>query len=282
MQTTRRRFIQSSVGSALGLGIAPSFCMAKEQPTEKIPIGFQLYTVRGEFSRDVPGTLKKLSQMGYKGVEFWAYAGTTNVYQRYPAKDLRNLLDDCGLKCCGMHLDLKALAKENMPTTIETNRELGSQYLNVAAAKDKMSSEKGIGELADLLNERAKECKTHGMLVGYHAHNFDFARLNGAIPWELLFSKLSPDVNMQVDVGNTLSGKGDPIAMLKKFPGRTRTIHIKEHEKNTFESDFYKEVFRLCDTGGVTKWYIVEMGGLLGNGFDVPKQALEKLQQLGK
>src|SRR6266850_3481726 len=282
MQNTRRHFIQSGVTSALGLSVAPSLCMAKEPQTEKIPIGFQLYTVRGDFARDVPGTLNKLSQIGYKAVEFWAYAGTANVYQRYSAKDLRKILDDCGLKCCGMHIDLKALAKENLPVTIETNRELGSQYLNVAAAKDKMASEKGIGELADLLNERAADCKPHGMLVGYHAHNFDFARLNGTIPWEVLFSKLSSEVNMQVDVGNTLSGKGDPIGMLKKFPGRTRSIHIKEHEEKTFDSDYYKEVFQLCETTSGTKWYIVEMGGTLGNGFDVPRQALEKLHRLGK
>ena len=50
-----------------------------------IPIGFQLYTVRGEFARDVPGTLKRLGQLGYKAVEFWAYAGTPNVYQSYSA-----------------------------------------------------------------------------------------------------------------------------------------------------------------------------------------------------
>jgi len=257
--------------------------MAKEEQTEKlIPIGFQLYTVRGEFSRDVPGTLKKLADIGYKAVEFWGYSGTANVYQKYSAKELRNMLDECGLKCCGMHLDLKALAKENVQVSIDNNRELGSEYLNVAAAKDKMGSEAGIAELADLLNERAKECKPHGMLVGYHAHPFDFEKIKGRFAWELLFSRTSPEVNMQVDVGNTLSGKGDPIAMLKEFPGRTRTIHIKEHDDKTFDSDYYKEVFRLCETSSGTKWYIVEMGGLLGNGFDVPRQALEKLHRLKK
>jgi sugar phosphate isomerase/epimerase len=255
--------------------------MAKEEQN-KIPIGFQLYTVRGEFSRDVPGTLKKLTEIGYKAVEFWGYSGTKDVYQKYSAKDLRKTLDDCGLKCCGMHLDLKALAKENLSVTIENNRELGSEYLNVAAAKEKMGSEEGIAELANLLNERAKDCKPHGMVVGYHAHQFDFEKIKGRFAWELLFSRTGPEVNMQVDVGNTLSGKGDPIAMLKEFPARTRTIHIKEHDDKTFESDYYKEVFHLCETTSGTKWYIVEMGGLLGNGFEVPKKALEKLRSLGK
>ena len=143
-------------------------------------------------------------------------------------------------------------------------------------------SEAGIAELADLLNQRATECRAHKLTVGYHSHGFDFEKINGQFAWELLFSRTDPAVNMQLDVGNCLDGKGDPIAMLKKFPGRTRSIHIKEHEDKTFGSDFYKEIFRLCETSSGTKWYIVEMGGPDGNGFDVPRDALEKLHRLGK
>ena len=247
-----------------------------------IPIGFQLYTVRGEFSRDVPGTLKKLGQLGYKAVEFWGYGGTPNVYQKHSAAELRKMLDDSGLQCCGMHLDLKALEKANLSRTIENNKLLGSEYLTVAAAKEKMGSEAGITELANILNGTAVQCLPEKMTVGYHAHNFDFEKIKGRFAWDLLFSQTDAVVNMQMDVGNCLSGNGDPIAMLKKFPGRTRSIHIKEHQDKTFESDFYKEVFHLCETSSGTKWYIVEMGGPDGNGFDVPRTALEKLKGLKK
>lgn len=248
----------------------------------KIPIGFQLYTVRGEFARNVPGTLKTLAEIGYQAVEFWGYAGTPKVYQEYTAAQLRKLLDDNGLKCCGMHLELKALAGENLKRTIENNQVLGNEYLNVAMAKEQMGSESGIAELADTLTKASAECQPHHLMVGYHAHPFDFARLQGKFAWELLFRRLKPDINMQLDVGNCLSGDGDPIAMLKEFPARTRTIHIKEHKEKTFDSDFYKEVFHLCETSCGTKWYIVEMGGLLGNGFEVPRDALAKLHKLGK
>ena len=265
----------------MSITLGRSLAMAAGK-AKSIPIGFQLYTVRGEFARNVPETLKTLAQIGYQAVEFWGYAGTPNVYQKYSASELRRFLDECGLKCCGMHLELKALAKENLQRTIENNLTLGSQYLNVAAAKDKMSSEAGIAELAELLNQRAAECRPHKMMVGYHAHPFDFEKINGRFAWERLFERATPEVNMQMDVGNCLDGNGDPIAMLKKFPGRTRSIHIKEHKEKTFESDFYKEIFRLCETSSGTEWYIIEMGGALGNGFEVPRQALEKLHRLGK
>jgi len=281
MQTTRRQFIQASLGCALGMTLPEQLSAASDQGGA-IPIGFQLYTVRGELARDVPGTLKKLKELGYKAVEFWAYAGTPNVYQNYSGKELRKLLDDNGLKCCGFHLELKALAAENLQRTIDNSQALGNEYLNVAAAKEKMASESLIAELASLLNEAAGKCRPHKMTVGYHAHPFDFAKVNGRFAWEILFSRTQPEVNMQMDVGNCLAGDGDPIAMLKQFPGRTRTIHIKEHKEKTFESPFYKEVFRLCETTAGTKWYIVEMGGMLGNGFEVPREALAKLRRLGK
>ncbi len=281
MQTTRRQFIKSGVACAVGMSVSHTISQAASEG-RKIPIGFQLYTVRGEFSRNVPATLKTLGQLGYKGVEFWGYGGTPNVYQQYSAVDLRKLLDEHGLKCCGMHLELKALSSENLERTIENNQALGSQFLNVAAAKEKMGSENAIGELAAILTQAAAQCKPHKMTVGYHAHPFDFVKINDRFAWEILFSRLQPDLNMQMDVGNCLGGNGDPIAMLKKFPGRTRTIHIKEHQDKTFESDFYKEVFRLCETTSATQWYIVEMGGPEGNGFDVPREALAKLHRLGK
>lgn len=281
MRIARRQFIRSGLACALGLGVGRKMAFSAEKP-KLIPIAFQLFTVRGEFSRDVPGTIKKLSDIGYKAVEFWGYGGTPNVYEQYSATALRVLLDSAGLKCCGMHLDLKALADDNLERTIENNRILGNEYLNVASAKDKMGSEKAIAELADFLNEAAAKCRPHGMTVGYHSHGFDFEKINGRFAWELLFSRLRPELNMQLDVGNCLAGNGDPIAMLKEFPGRTRSIHIKEHEDKTFDSDFYREIFKLCETTSGTRWYIVEMGSDAGNGFEVPRQALAKLRRLGK
>src|SRR5262249_6923048 len=158
-----------------------------------------LYTVRGEFSRDVPGTLKTLGRIGYKAVEFWGYGGTPNVYQKYSAAELRKLLDDNGLKCCGIHLELKALAAENLNHTIENSQTLENEYLNVAAAKEKMGSEEKISELADFLNDAATKARPHNMVVGYHAHPFDFEKITGHFAWELLFKRLKPELNMQMD-----------------------------------------------------------------------------------
>ena len=120
------------------------------------------------------------------------------------------------------------------------------------------------------------------MRVGYHCHPFDFVKIQGRFAWDILFSHADPEVIMQLDVGNCLAGNGDPLAMLRKFPGRTLSIHIKEHQEKTFDSKFYQEVFGLCETSCKTEWYIVEMGGDDGSGMDIPRKALADLRRLGK
>jgi sugar phosphate isomerase/epimerase len=281
MQITRRQFIKSGLAGVAGLTLGRAIGLAAERSTS-IPIGFQLYTVRGELARNVTGTLDTLGKIGYQGVEFWDYAGTPTVYQNYSAPDLRRFLDHSGLKCCGMHVKKEALSGDKLKRTIETNQVLGNRFINLVMAPENMKSEAGIAELAALLNQASEECRAQKMVVGYHCHGFDFARLDGSFAWEILFRQLKPEINMQLDVGNCLSGGGDPIAILKEFPGRSRTVHIKEYKDKTFDSDFYKQVFRLCETICGTQWYIVEMGGKDGNGFDIPREALAKLRRLGK
>jgi len=281
MQTTRRQFVRVGLGCAAGATLGRALCWGAD-PAKTISIGFQLYAARGEMSRNVPETLKTIGRIGYKGVEFWGYGGTPNVYQQYSAAELRKLLDENGLKCCGMHLELKALADDGFTRTVENSQALGNEYLTVAAAREKMGSEEAVAELAGLLNKAAAQLRPHKMIVGYHAHPFDFAKIGGRFAWEILFSRTQPEVNMQMDTGNCLAGNGDPIAMLKQFPGRARTVHLKEYQDKTFESEFHREVFRLCETTAGTQWYIVEMGSREGLGFDVPKEALAKLRRLGK
>jgi sugar phosphate isomerase/epimerase len=281
MHTTRRQFIQSTLVCAGGMAVSPNFRLAADQP-KAVSVGFQLYTVRGELARNVPNTVKTLADIGYRGVEFWDYGGTPEVYQHYSAADLRKILDDRGLKCCGMHVKLEALSTDKLKRTIESNQTLGNIYINLVMAPDLIKSEAGIAQLASLLNKASAECQAQNMVAGYHCHAPDFARINGHFAWEILFRQLRPEINMQLDVGNCLSGDGDPIAMFKEFPGRSRSVHIKEYKDKTFDSDFYKEVFHLCETTCATQWYIVEMGSNEGLGFDVPRQAFAKLHHLGK
>lgn len=251
----------------------------------KIPIGCQLYAVRSEFTKDVPGTLRTLGQMGYEGVEFWGYRGTPNVYKDAAGKDwsaaeLKKLLDGNKLECCGIHLSVAALQDANLQTSIDNNKVLGNKYLNIASAQKEMESAESIKKFAEFLNRASDKAAAQQMLVGYHCHGGDFNKVGGRMAYEMLFEQLKPEVNMQVDIGHALKAGVDPIVYFKKFAGRAKTVHLREAEDKMFDSPGYQELFNVMETVAGTEWYIVEEEK--GNNFDFSRQGIEKLRKLGK
>jgi sugar phosphate isomerase/epimerase len=253
----------------------------------KIPIGLQLFAVRGECHKDLPAALKSIAEIGYEGVEPWDYRGDRLEWLGFAAADLRKMLDDNGIQCCGIHLHTQALMGDNLKRTVEMNRILGNRFLIIAMDKDRMSSQAGIAELKGILESAADGVKPYGMYVGYHAHGFDFADVDGETAWDRLFSSTRDDIIMQIDIGNSVGGGGDPIAALRKFRNRARSVHLKDYGGGPDsvigegKAD-WDEIFRLCETNQNTEWFVVEEGGPDGLGFDIPRRSLEALRRMGR
>ncbi len=252
-----------------------------------VPIGLQLYSVRGECARNLPGALKATADIGYVAVEPWGYGGDRLEWMGWSAADVRKMLDDSGLRCCGMHLQTQALMGDNLQRTVEMNQVLGNRFLIIAADQPRMSSLAGIAELKQILESAADQVRPHGMLTGYHAHGFDFARVEGRTAWDVLFGSTRDDIVMQMDIGNCARGGGDPIATLRRFPGRARSVHLKDYGGGPGAvigegvAD-WPEIFRLCEQEHHAEWYVVEEGGPEGLGFDVCRRSLEALRAMGK
>jgi sugar phosphate isomerase/epimerase len=248
----------------------------------KIPIGLQLYSVRNDCSKDLPGTLKAVAKMGYQGVEFAGYYGRK-------AEELRKMLDENGLKCCGTHIGLDTLLGDQLKKTVEFNRTLGNPFLIVSyMGEDRLGTVEKAKATAQLFTELAAKVKAENMRVGYHAHGGDFKKIDGKTRWEAFFDCAGPDVAMQMDLGNCLEGGGDPIAMLKKYPGRSATIHLKEHGGKPGAVigegvvKWQQEVFPICESTGKTQWYIVEQEAYAGSPLNSVKRCLENLRKMGR
>ena len=263
---SRRGFIAKSAAVAAVLASSANGALQdqkKRKSTQKrsgrrIPIGLQLYSVREDCKRDLPGTIAAVAKMGYKGVEFAGY------YDRSD-KQLRKMLDDNGLLCCGTHTGLDTLLGDNLARTIEFNRTLGNKYLIVPGLPEKYrNSRQAWLNTAKLFNELAEKVKPHGMRVGYHNHSIEFTAMDGELPWDTFYGNTRKDVIMQIDVGNAIHGGADPLPYLYKYPGRAITVHVKEFSKTNKkaligEGDVnWKAFFALCKAVGQTEWYIVE------------------------
>jgi sugar phosphate isomerase/epimerase len=186
-----------------------------------------------------------------------------------------------------MHLQTDALLGDNLSRTIELNQILGNRFLVIAWDKPRMSSVETIAELAGILNDAAEKLAPLGMYSGYHAHGFDFDRVDGEIAWVRLFGQTRPEVIMQIDIGNCAGGGGDPVALLRQFPGTARSVHLKDFgggEGSVIgegQAD-WPTIFDLCETQHPTEWYVVEEGGPEGLGFDVCRRSFEALRAMGK
>lgn len=247
-----------------------------------IPIGVQLYSVREDCARDLSGTLAAIAQMGYDGVEFAGY------YDR-SARELRKLLDDNGLKCCGTHTRLDSLLGDELLKTFEFNQVLGNPYLVVPALpEERRNSPEAWRATARLFHELAEKVKPLGMKVGYHNHAVEFQPMNGEIPFDIFFASAGKDVIMQLDLGNALHGGADPLQYLKRYATQSITVHLKEYSAANpkawlGQGDInWKEVFTICESTGVTTWYIVEQESYAVPPMQAIQKCREALRQMGK
>jgi len=281
---SRRGFLQSGA-AALGIlslsQVQFAGCSGKSAKG-KIPIGLQLYSVRKDCEKDFPKTVEAVAKMGYVGVEFAGYYNRT-------AEEVRKVLDDNGLKCCGTHAQFDTLIGDALQKTVEFNMTIGNLYLICPwIPEEKRKTKQDWLDLAKLFNEISEKVKPHGMQVGYHNHNFEFTPVDGEKPWDIFFGATSPEVIMQVDTGNGLGAGQDMIPFLREYPGRAVTIHLKEFSaKNPNavigEGDIdWKEVFAICESTGGTKWYIVEDEKETMPALECVKKNLENLRKMGK
>ena len=271
----RRTFLHQTAAGTAGLALGLTAARAAAAP--KIPVGLQLYSVREQCAKDLPGTVASVAKIGYKGVEFAGYHGRS-------ARDLRKLMDDHGLVCCGTHTPLESILPDKLAETIEFNLTLGNKFLIVPWMENK--TRQAWLDKAKLFNEVADRVKARGLLVGHHAHAHDFEKFDGVTAWDIFFGGTKPEVVMQLDTSNCRDGGADPVAVLKLYPGRAQTIHLKASgggpEAVIGEDKVdWPAVFKFCEGPGATQWYIVEHESSR-NPLEAVKRCYEALKKLGK
>lgn len=276
-ELTRREFISRA---SCGLAVALSFGLANSTQAAsraKIPVGLQLYSLREECKTDLPGMLAAVSKIGYKGVEFAGYHGRS-------AKELRKMLDDNGLVACGTHTPYESILSDKLEETIAFNRTLGNKFLIVPWMEGKSKQE--WLDKAKLFNEVASKVKSARMVVGYHAHAHDFQKFGDESAWDLFFGNTKREVVMQLDTANCHDGGADPVAVLKKYPRRAVSIHLKPFGNGPEavigeDRVNWNEVFAFCEGRGRTQWYVVEHE-TAKNPLEAVRRNFEALRSMGK
>jgi sugar phosphate isomerase/epimerase len=250
---SRRTFLMIGAGGV-------TTALAAQNGRRRVPIALQLYTIGADVRRDMAGSFAQIAKLGYKGVEF---AGFNNV----PAKEIRRMLDDNGLQCCGCHTALNTLLPEQFEATVEFNRIIGNPHLIVPSLSAAyVSSRKAIEDAADMFNGISEKLRTLGMRTGFHCHPGEFRQVDGATIWDIFFTRATRDVIMQIDLGHAGTAKADQVAYMSKYPGRAVTVHVKPANAapllgDPADSNNWPAIFDACENVGGTEWYIVEYDG---------------------
>jgi sugar phosphate isomerase/epimerase len=252
--------------SFLGLaGAAPiAWAFGRHLPASaagRIPIAVQLYSVRKDCAQNFDTALEQVAAMGFAGVEF---AGYFNYAGR--AAELKNRLDALHLKVAGTHVGTSTLRGDALQATIEFHQAIGCRFLIVPGDPAFVDPEKSKA-LADTFNQVAETLRPLGMACGYHNHKGEFTTDGGKTYWDLFAERTTKDVVLQQDCGWTFAAGLDPVAYVKKYPGRTRTTHFKptvregDAGKRAIlgqDSVNWPAVYAACQSDGGTEWIVIE------------------------
>ncbi len=220
-------------------------------------IGIQLYTVRDLMKKNVPLTLQRIAEIGYKEVEFAGYFGKTN-------KEIKAILSDNGLKSPSTHIEMDSIYN-NPNKAIDTALEVGHEHIVMAwLAESERQNIDQYREYVDLYNSFGEKCNQNGLKFAYHNHDFEFNILNGEVPMDLLLNKTDPNyVSFELDMYWVHKANKDPKSYINKYPGRFPLWHIKDMASNTMMADVgdgiidFSEIFGLNKISGL-KHYFVE------------------------
>ena len=266
-------------------------------------VGVQLYSVRDDMKKDPLGTLKKVAEMGYKNVEHANYIN--RKFYGYSASEFKKILDDLGLKMSSGHTvmgkqhwdETKQEFTDSWKYTVEDAAVCGQKYV-ISPWLD-VSLRKNFDDLKrfmEVFNKSGELCQKSGMKFGYHNHDFEFSlKLSSVKVYDIILQNTDPKLVMQqLDIGNMYGGGGRAADLIKQYPGRFESMHVKDEIAVAGATDKWesailgtgvigvKEIIDLGRKSGGTTHFILEQESYQGKApLDSIKENLVILEKWG-
>jgi len=242
MQQSRREFLKITAAGTIGaLALSQYACMTNRKPVPGI--GLQLYTIRDAMALDVPGSLKKVSDTGYRYLELAGYAD--GRFYGYGPEEFKKMVNDLGMEILSSHTQVEGagVTPENARKMAEDHAKLGVKYcLQPWIVEEMRTTIASYQKMAANWNQIGEVMKEYGMQFGYHNHNFEFDTVEGKVPFfDVMLTELDKDlVTMELDLFWTTKAGQDPVDIIKKYPGRFQLFHMKD--MYTKEAPFFTTV----------------------------------------
>lgn len=185
----------------------------------------QLWTVRDACRADPIGTLHRVADLGFDGVELV----DTLMGGDRSGEASRAVLDDRGLAAVGYHALLETLETE-LDRLIDVTRTLGCRdlvcaWMDAPRRRDEAAYRQAGASLAGI----AERCREAGVQLVYHHHDFEYARLDGHTGLEVLCAQVPADLMaVELDTYWVMAGGSDPIREIARYADRCSLLHCKD------------------------------------------------------
>lgn len=194
-------------------------------------IGVQLYSVRDEMLADAAGTLGKLARIGYTELE--SARSPKGFYYGLLPKEIRSICDDLGITLRSGHVALDDTWQRAMDEAAET----GQEYLICSSLPFEGQTVDNYKRVAEAFNKAGEQCRALNISFGYHNHDYEFERVDGAVLYDVLMDETDPElVKMELDLGWVVATGNDPKTYFERYPHRFELWHLKDMDLAKKES----------------------------------------------
>ncbi len=199
-------------------GIGPSF---------KGPVGLQLYSLREQFGKDVPGTLDEVKRFGIRYAELAGTYGLT-------AEQFKAQLAARGIEPIAAHFPYEEY-RDNPEAVALKAKVLGLKYSGCAwILHNGDFDEKTCREAAGVFNRAGEVLAKHGVKFFYHCHGYEFQPFGSGTLFDLLMTETNPKfVCYEMDIFWVVFPNQDPVKLFEKYGSRWELVHLKDMKKGT-------------------------------------------------
>jgi sugar phosphate isomerase/epimerase len=184
-----------------------------------VSYSIQLYTLRNTLQEDLPGTIRKVAEIGFTQVEPYNFVAT--------ATELGAALQENGLTAPSGHAPLLSQDQDQI---FAAAKELGiGTVIEPYITAEHWQTVEDIQATAAKLNAAARKGAEYGIRVGYHNHAWELeSTIEGRTALEYFEGLLDPELVLEVDTYWAAVGGQDPAQLLQRLGDRVKFIHIKD------------------------------------------------------
>ncbi len=220
------------------------------------PIALQLYTLREKLAEDFGGTLRKIAEIGYVGVEPAGFRGTT-------PGDAARLFRDLQLEVPSAHVPLPV--GDQKEAVLDEAQIIGAKWIISGLGESDFSSEDAIQRSCEKFNRAQEAAASLGLRFGIHNHWWEFNKIGERFIFQIMQEYLLPEIFFEVDTYWAQTAGADPAAVVAELGKRAPLLHIKDGPAKkgvpmTAVGDGVLDFHKIAEAGSEhIQWMIVEL-----------------------